>query len=177
MLKIVDAKGKKCPLPIILTKKCIDQSQSGDVIEVVLDNEISKCNLVQYISELGLVAHEQIDGNLTVVRFALGEELQAVEIENINCPIPSKVELNDYVIVFGKDEMGGGDRELGEVLVRTYINTLPELNTYPRQIIFYNSGVKLLSHGADTIASLVKLADMGVEIIVCGVCVDRKSVV
>ena len=176
MIKIVDAKGKKCPLPIILTKKCIDQSQVGDVIEVILDNEISKCNLVQYVQELGIEAQEQSNGDQTIVRFVLGGKLPSVGVEDINCPIPSKIELNDYVIVFGKDQMGDGERELGETLIRTYINTLTELNTYPRKIIFYNSGVKLVSQGADTIESLSKLAGFGVEILICGVCVDYYNI-
>ena len=176
MIKIVDAKGKKCPLPIILTKKCIDQSQVGDVIEVILDNEISKCNLVQYVQELGIEAQEQSNGDQTIVRFVLGGKLPSVGVEDINCPIPSKIELYDYVIVFGKDQMGDGERELGETLIRTYINTLTELNTYPRKIIFYNSGVKLVSQGADTIESLSKLAGFGVEILICGVCVDYYNI-
>ena len=176
MIKIVDAKGKKCPLPIILTKKCIDQSQVGDVIEVILDNEISKCNLVQYVQELGIEAQEQSNGDQTIVRFVLGGKLPSVGVEDINCPIPSKIELDDYVIVFGKDQMGDGEKELGETLIRTYINTLTELNTYPSKIIFYNSGVKLVSQGADTIESLSKLASFGVEILICGVCVDYYNI-
>ena len=35
----VNALGKQCPIPVVMTKKVIDQSGTGDEIEILVDNE------------------------------------------------------------------------------------------------------------------------------------------
>ena len=37
----VNALGKQCPIPVVMTKKVIDQSGTGDEIEILVDNETS----------------------------------------------------------------------------------------------------------------------------------------
>lgn len=174
MNKIVDTKGKKCPLPIILTKKCIDESSVGDAIEVLLDNDVSKCNLAQYLGEIGLKYTENRIGEEYSIKFELREIKMAKGVENTNCPIEVKnSRIEPYTIVIKSDKMGvdkDGD-ELGEVLLRTYINALNEGDSLPKTIIFYNSGVKLLDEGSDCIETLLEIERTGVEIMSCGVCI------
>ena len=40
----VNALGKQCPIPVVMTKKVIDQSGTGDEIEILVDNETGKYN-------------------------------------------------------------------------------------------------------------------------------------
>ena len=35
----VDAMGKQCPIPVVMTKKVIDRATVGDEIEILVDNE------------------------------------------------------------------------------------------------------------------------------------------
>lgn len=175
-MKIVDLKGQACPLPIILTKKEISNSQQGDVIEVVLDNEVSKCNLEMYLKEIGVVFTQQSFDQEHRIRFSVGNTDLLQEDQSPACGIKSR-KLEDYVIVFGSDQMGRGDTDLGKLLVRSYINALKELDTLPQKILFYNSGVKLLSQQSDTADSLKELYEMGVDIIGCGVCIEYYKIV
>ena len=41
----VNALGKQCPIPVVMTKKVIDQSGTGDEIEILVDNETAVNNL------------------------------------------------------------------------------------------------------------------------------------
>ena len=34
----VDAMGKQCPIPVVMTKKVIDKAAIGDEIEILVDN-------------------------------------------------------------------------------------------------------------------------------------------
>lgn len=178
MIKLVDATGKKCPLPIILTKKCIDNSKVGDVIEVIVDNDMSKCNLVQYLNEINIQCKERVEGDSFNVTFELSANVDLMVDKIEFCPIVSDrvKNINDYVIVIKSDKMGDGDDELGNLLIRSYVNILPELETLPKMIIFYNSGVKLINKGVDTLEALSEMERLGVEIISCGVCVDYYDI-
>lgn len=174
-MKILDLKGKACPLPIILTKKEIANSNKGDIIEVFLDNEISKCNLEAYLKECGISFTKKSDNNEHVIRFCVGEFSSMPDVKDEVCEIKQK-SLGDYVIVFSGDQMGQGEADLGRILVRSYINALKELESLPKKILFYNSGVKLLSKDIDTAESLNELCTMGIDIIACGVCVEYYKV-
>ena len=43
----LDERGKQCPLPVIETKKALERSVPGTVIEVMVDNEIAVQNLLK----------------------------------------------------------------------------------------------------------------------------------
>ena len=35
----VDAMGKQCPIPVVMTKKILDKAEQGDEILILVDNE------------------------------------------------------------------------------------------------------------------------------------------
>ena len=41
----VNALGKQCPVPVVMTKKVIDHAAVGDEIEILVDNETAVKNL------------------------------------------------------------------------------------------------------------------------------------
>ena len=41
MEKILDCQGMACPLPVVNTKKCTEEMKTGDILHVVVDNEIA----------------------------------------------------------------------------------------------------------------------------------------
>ncbi len=176
MINKIDARGKKCPLPIILTKKCVDKSQTGDIIEVMLDNEVSKNNLESYISELGYSFQTTQQNAEFVVTFVIGENLPLAGVQDITCPIGESYIFGNYITVIKSDCLGSGERELGQTLMRSYLNSMTELESLPKLMIFYNSGVKLVNNGVDTVATLKELERRGVEIICCGVCCDYYKI-
>jgi len=59
--------------------------------------------------------------------------------------------------------------------MRGFFHTLQELDTLPDKIIFYNSGVKLTVNGSDVLEDIRELAQAGVEMLVCGTCLNFFS--
>jgi len=68
--------------------------------------------------------------------------------------------------------MGGGAEELGKILIKGFLYALSELPEAPGSVIFFNSGARLTSGGANTVEDLKKLEAKGTEILTCGTCVD-----
>uniref|UniRef100_UPI00359F2F4B sulfurtransferase TusA family protein n=1 Tax=Porphyromonas loveana TaxID=1884669 RepID=UPI00359F2F4B len=64
-MKVIDTRGKLCPLPLILLKKAVDGAPVGEEIAVMTDNETAKGNLRDYIRELGATATEQEEDGYT----------------------------------------------------------------------------------------------------------------
>ena len=84
--------------------------------------------------------------------------------------------MEDYetmktAIVINSETMGRGSEELGEQIMGSFLRQVFFASSKPDTIIFYNSGVKLLtgdSQFSDTVDALFK---KGVELIACGTCV------
>jgi selenium metabolism protein YedF len=68
--------------------------------------------------------------------------------------------------------MGRGDDVLGNVLIRAFIHTLAQLKPLPATIICYNAGVKLAVKESPVLDDLQQLAQAGVDILICGTCVN-----
>ena len=62
--KLLDAKGLACPMPIVKTKKAMDQLESGQVLEVHATDKGSKNDLTAWAKSGGheLVKHEEEEG-------------------------------------------------------------------------------------------------------------------
>ena len=71
----------------------------------------------------------------------------------------------------------GEDRQLGKVLLETYIYTLSELEFLPKSIILFNEAVLLTLPISDCCLYLKRLQDRGVEILVCDTSVTYYDIV
>lgn len=163
MLK-VNAVGFVCPVPIIMTKKALNEIEEGEV-EVLVDNETAKQNLEKLAKELGYEFKScEVEENFQVVIYKKQSS--------------DKKETKDekIVVVIDSDEMGKGDEELGKILVKGFIYSLTEMETLPKTVILYNKGVLLATVNENTIEDLKKLESMGVEIISCGTCANYYHV-
>ena len=77
-----------------------------------------------------------------------------------------------FVVVLSDNRMGRGDDVLGDVLIRSFIHTLPQLNPLPDAIICYNAGVKLTVRDSTALDDLRQLDEAGMDILICGTCVN-----
>ena len=53
MEKIIDCKGMACPLPVVNAKKAAEELHAGDVLTVLVDNEIAVQNLSRFAEHKG----------------------------------------------------------------------------------------------------------------------------
>jgi selenium metabolism protein YedF len=81
-----------------------------------------------------------------------------------------------FVIVISANTMGRGNDELGSVLIRAFLHTVAEQSPKPDVMIFYNTGVKLAIQGSEIIDDLKKLEKAGVQLLVCGTCLNYFEV-
>ena len=79
------------------------------------------------------------------------------------------------VVILNKDQLGHGDRILGEKVLGTFLKksiALKGLET----IVFFNSGVKLVAPESPVLGELRALEDRGVEIVPCGTCLAHYEI-
>ncbi|WP_337103501.1 sulfurtransferase TusA family protein [Paenibacillus sp. YIM B09110] len=63
--KLLDAKGMACPMPIVKTKKAIDELQPGQVLEIHATDKGAKNDLAAWAKSTGndLLQHQE-DGDV-----------------------------------------------------------------------------------------------------------------
>lgn len=168
MKKEVDARNQACPKPVIMTKKALDELAEG-VITTIVDNEVAKENVSKLAKSLNLdYTVEKGALNEYYIHITKGEIVE--EKGEVNACVPNT--FKDMVMLFGKDKLGEGSDELGNILIKGYIYTLTESTPFPSTLLFLNSGVRLTVENSPVLEDLKKLESEGVEILSCGTCLD-----
>jgi selenium metabolism protein YedF len=170
-MKTLDARGKLCPVPLVMTKKALLEIGKDETMEILLDNETSAHNVVRFLMDNGFSVEKEQKGKefrLTVgVVGAFSEKSQPEDY----CQTPSQ-KTGNYLVAFLKNTLGEGERELGEVLIKGFINTLPDASSKPTTVVFLNSGIWLALKDSPVIEALKKLEQNGTKVLVCGTCLD-----
>ncbi|MDN5331435.1 MAG: hypothetical protein PWP45_660 [Tepidanaerobacteraceae bacterium] len=158
----VDCRGKKCPEPVIMTKKALDTIERGRVIAIV-DNEVARDNIIKLAKHDGCdCLYEEKDGEYRIY-IEKNPGVNVTEAERAG---------DSFVILVTGDTLGKGSEELGKLLMRNYIYTLKDLAHMPKCIMFLNKGVYLTTNGSEVLDTLKELESKGVEILSCGTCLD-----
>lgn len=165
----VNAMGDNCPIPVIKTKKAMQELTGPETIQVLVDNEIAVQNVTKMASSSGG----------TVTSEKLGEKEYKVTIQMEGAPAAAEEETvcipdarDNTVVVVASDRMGSGNDELGKVLIKGFIFAVTQLDTLPKTMLFYNGGATLTCEGSDSLEDLKSLEAQGVEIMTCGTCLD-----
>jgi len=161
-MNIIDCKGLKCPQPVINTKKHFDSIVSGEA-EVIVDNEVAKNNISKFCNSNNLKYNVEEKEGLYHIKITKEEcGCETMEFDNKDV----------LAILISGDKLGTGDDTLGTTLMKSYLYALSESDKLPADLLFLNSGVKLVSEGSEVLDSLKKLKERGVNISSCGICLD-----
>lgn len=166
MSQIIDAKGKACPTPVIMAKKAISAGESS--FTVLVDNTTAVENLKRLAANQGFDAAVTEQGGAFHLAF-VRTGCAACE-EAVNSPLPAPG--GDWAVFVGRDIIGDGDRELGTNLMRMFFYTLSQGEDKPGAVLFMNAGVKLPTLDEQVVEHLKALSAVGVEILVCGTCLN-----
>ena len=79
------------------------------------------------------------------------------------------------VVVINSDQMGHGDRALGQKLLGTCLRKLANAGRVDA-IVLYNAGVQLALRDSHVAVELGLLHEKGVDILPCGTCVDHFGI-
>lgn len=164
-MDIVDARGKACPQPVMMTRAAAGGTVSE--IKVLVDNEVAVKNVCRFLEKIGF----------TTTRHGSGEDLVVEghrEISSSTLQDPGNTArpegLQDVAVFISRPIIGGDDMELGEVLVKSFLGTLAQMDDPPRTIALMNEGIRLALKGTSSCEHLQELERRGVEIFVCGTC-------
>lgn len=182
MKKVIDARGKQCPLPVIETKKMLQTMEAG-ILEVTVDNGIAVQNLIKMAAQKQLeYTSEKIDEDNFVVRITVSEkDSQGLSSKEAGDDAEKTVCYPDnreehVLVVLSADHMGEGDEKLGKTLMKGFIYALKELDKLPEKILLFNGGAKLSIKGSDSLEDLKELESQGVEVMTCGACLNYYEI-
>lgn len=144
----LDLRGLDCPEPVIRTKKELDKADVNEVTSVV-DNEVARENLRKLGESLNCKVVAKEVGSDFEVTITKDGEAHSTEGKGtfIN---------GDSVILF-KQNFFGSDKELGKILIKSFIYTVLESGNLPDKMLFVNEGVKLVCEEGDILEDLKKI--------------------
>ena len=172
MEKIIDCKGMACPLPVVNAKKAAEALNLGDVLTVLVDNEIAVQNLTRFAEHkgFGVQAEKKSDNEYAVTMNISGAAAEEAKEEEVACVMDSR--RKGMLVVLSGNVMGTGDAKLGTSLMKAFVFALTKQDQLPDTILCYNTGAYLTCEGADTLEDLKLLESEGVTILTCGTCLD-----
>ena len=179
MLKLVDAMGDVCPIPVVKTKNAIKELDGSGIVETLVDNEIAVQNLTKMAQQKNYgVRSEKLGENKYRVIMTIGEAAGEADSSAVDFPDEAPVcspdaRKGNTVVVISSSCMGTGDNELGAVLMKGFIYALSQQDELPATILFYNGGARLTCEDAPTLEDLKSLEEQGVEILTCGTCLNH----
>lgn len=160
MTKEIDVRGLACPLPVIHTKKALEEIDEGDVT-VIIEREEGNQNVQRFAKSQGFPVNvEKKDG------------LFYIHIQKIKQQKESVIKQSGNVIFITTECLGTGDEKLGKILMKAFLNTVWDADPKPRKIMFLNNAINLTIEGSDVLDTLKLLEKDGVEILSCGTCLE-----
>ncbi|WP_077212099.1 sulfurtransferase-like selenium metabolism protein YedF [Bacillus dakarensis] len=85
-----------------------------------------------------------------------------IEVENVK----------NKVILLASDQLGKGEKELGEGILETFFTILKQKEELPAAVFCMNRGVFALTEYSLVSLQLKELEEKGVDILACKTCVD-----
>ncbi len=162
----IDCRDLACPEPVINTKKSLELLEDDSILEVLVNSNASKENVIRFAKNEGFNVSDEIveDGSIKITI-----------VKGFACEVatPKKDENFLNKVLFLKDDKVG-DNELGAMLIVGFLKTILELPQLPKTILCVNRAVFLTTaaEDSDVIGVLKMLEDRGVEIFSCGICLD-----
>lgn len=171
-IKKVDCRGLACPQPVINTKKALESMDQGTVVTLV-DNDTARENVTLFARNSGYKAEVEKSEEgyrITITRggaAAAGEVPDTAQAEERKRPVVYLITSNLF---------GQGSPDLGQVLMKSLMVTLAEMDPPPRALLFLNTGVMLTCQGSPVLEQLQKISSRGTVIISCGTCLEYYKI-
>lgn len=159
----LDVRGLACPEPVVRVKNILS-SEDIERVRVRTNEEVTVENIQRFARKMG---YEFETKQLTDV-----DEYEVVVTKSERELDMEQEHKEDIVVFITSDLLGSGDRELGDLLMKTFFKTIDDISTTPAKMVFMNSGVRLTTENEETIKYITEIEEMGVEIINCGTCLD-----
>ncbi|MHC1789267.1 sulfurtransferase-like selenium metabolism protein YedF [Solidesulfovibrio sp.] len=167
----LDCRGLACPGPVLRCKDCLE-ADAPDTLTVTVDNEAAQENVARFLGMRGYaVTVTPAAGGLAVITATASAATDVAAAAEAMPGGPGET-AGRTVAFITADTIGRGDETLGARLMVNFLATLPELGPRLWRIVLVNGGVRLAVTGSPVLDQLKALGDAGVDILVCGTCLD-----
>ena len=173
-MKTIDVRDLACPGPVLKLRDLLEGGEREIAMHVA--DELCRSNVTRFAASRNAEVEIEDPGDGSfVVSITAGEDAaraRAGEEAVLVSDVPAIGHVGPRVVQITAATMGSGDDELGALLLRAFLKTQAELDRQPEAILFYNDGVKLCCEGSLLLEDLRTLESAGIEIIVCGTCLN-----
>ncbi len=185
-MECLDFRTLPCPQPVVQCRKFLAEN-IVQKLQVLVDNEAAVENVTRYLELQGFYVHKDMqEGNflLTAEKNVFSEVSAQTPPLFVDGPLLQDVEElahvkeKESILVFiTTDTLGRGDDVLGAKLMNSFLATLPELGTALWRVVLLNGGVTLAAstdaEKSDAMKHLQTLEQAGVDVLVCGACLQH----
>jgi selenium metabolism protein YedF len=171
-MKEFDVRDLACPGPVLKLRELLDDGEQQVRFHVA--DALCRSNVTRFAASRNAeVEVEAMDDGTFLMTVSAGpDEEQPLAGDLPEAEARRVASQGPLVVQVSAGTMGTGDDELGELLLRSFLKTLEQLERMPDAIIFYNSGVRLCCEGSLLLEDLRALEQAGVDIIACGTCLN-----
>jgi selenium metabolism protein YedF len=158
----LDCRGQQCPQPVVQVRRLLLADPTAP-LQVLVSDVAARDNVGRLAAGHGYrVAVTDVGGAFRL------------ELSPANAPADRAVApaSGPTVVLVASDQLGHGDPQLGQVLMKNFLFTLTEGDTTPDLMLFLNGGARLTVAGSEVLEPLQKLANLGTDIATCGLCLD-----
>lgn len=168
----IDARGKQCPIPVVMAKKELDANVQD--VEILVDGQTQIDNLKRLGDSVGRPATAEPFEDKFLVKFANGETKKDAIFDVNSCGTAN----NTYAVFFNTNSIGSNTEKLGETLATMAIFTLSESEQVPDYVLFMNEGVKMVAGDCEqqVVDDLNTMIEKGTKVLVCGTCLNYYGI-
>lgn len=152
-MKEIDCRGFSYLRIIREMKKYFNSIGEGEAI-IIVSSELGRSNVIRYAIHKGYRVEQDEEENNFSIKVEKRGCLEVIEEEYI------------FSVLVACDKIGGGDDNLGEILIGEYFEALNECEKLPKEMLFISSGVKLLDKDSKCLEDIRMLYQKGVAILI-----------
>ncbi len=167
-MKNIDARGLACPAPVLQTKAALQEEKPSSV-RVVVDNAASQQNVQRFLESQGFQTVLGQNGD----DYFVSGSCDSMPSEQLQPPPEPSIDAKKIMVLCATDRIGFGDDALGLKLMVNFLRTLKEMDDELWRLVFVNNGVKLTIAGAEVFHDLKAYEEAGLNILVCGTCLEH----
>jgi len=173
MTKTFDVRRLSCPEPVLTIREAV-KKENLDALEIILDNEAAEENVSRFLESQDFsVNTSREENNYKICAHRKGEDPPDFFGQSRDSTKPLDELKQKIMVLISTDRIGFGDDQLGKKLMTNFIKTIKEMGDELWRLVFVNNGVKLTVKGSAVLEDLINYEKEGVDILVCGTCLDH----
>jgi selenium metabolism protein YedF len=167
----IDARGKGCPIPVMMTDEVVSKIEEG-IVEVLVDSEEASLNVEGYAQQNNLFAETVRVGKDWKIKIVKGYLCAVKNPQPVRRQNMQGAAAKTLLLIIGTDALGK-DEDLGKKLVKGFFDTMKVTRQLPHTMFFLNAGVKLTTVNDEVVGVLKDIEAMGVAMYSCGTCLKH----